>query len=133
MVPKQIGNELRARRLRLCLTQTDVGRSMGTTRQYVSEVEIGVPWDPDADKLVVWAQTLGWEDDYILRRLGRTIMPVAEASALTEDLVERIRQAVAEGVQQGVAEALRDRLDGPGDTGPSPGGPLPQRPGELLA
>ncbi len=59
MVPKRVGDELRARRLRLGLTQADIARAIGTTRQYVSGVEKGVNWDPDADKLVVWAQTLG--------------------------------------------------------------------------
>lgn len=107
MVPRRVGGELRRRRERLVLTQADVGRAMGRTRQYVSAIEHGVRWDPDADMLVVWARTLGWADAYILERLGRVIVPGSEPGTLTPELQVAINEAVAAGVREGVADALR--------------------------
>jgi hypothetical protein len=80
---------------------------MGRTRQYVSAIEHGVRWDPDADMLVVWARTLGWADAYILERLGRVIVPGSEPGTLTPELQVAINEAVAAGVREGVADALR--------------------------
>lgn len=103
---------------------------MGTTRAYVSAVELGVPWDPDADKLVVWAQTLGWPEGYLLRALGRTIISATDPALLSADQMETIKRAVADGVRTGVREALRDKSDGGGDSGPAPAGPPPEPPPE---
>jgi len=92
-----------------------------------------VDWDPDADKLVVWAQTLGWDDDYLLKRLGRVVVP--GAGTMTPELRQAIKDAVGEGVREGVAEALLalgplvddsgSGSDGP--TGPDPTSPAPHR------
>jgi transcriptional regulator with XRE-family HTH domain len=123
MVPKKVGEELRRRRMLLGLRQADIARAMNTTRAYVSAIERGVEWDPDADKLVVWAQTLGWPNDYVLRTLGRAVMSTTGSATLTADLLEAIRRAVAEGVAAGVTEALQDRQAKPGDTGQEPGRP----------
>jgi transcriptional regulator with XRE-family HTH domain len=48
MVPDKVGDELRRRRLYMHLKQSDVAREIVTTRAYVSSVERGVDWDPDA-------------------------------------------------------------------------------------
>ena len=121
MVPKKVGDKLRRRRLLLNLTQADIAKAMGTTRAYVSAIERGVDWDPDADKLVKWAQTLGWESDHILRSLGRPAMPTTEPAAVTADLLAEIKRIVAEGVQVGVTAALQDRWAAtPGDKGQTP-------------
>jgi transcriptional regulator with XRE-family HTH domain len=109
MVPKKVGDKLSRRRLLLNLTQADIAKAMGTTRAYVSAIERGVDWDPDADKLVKWAQTLGWDDDYVLRSLGRATMSATAPAVLTADLIEWIKRAVAEGVREGVIEGLQDR------------------------
>ena len=117
MVPKKVGNKLRRRRLLLNLTQADIAHALGVnpstgrdyTRAYVSQVELGVEYDPDADGLVRWAQALSWDGDYILRALGRAVMPTTEPAVLTADLVEVIKRAVAEGVREGVIEGLQDR------------------------
>lgn len=109
MVPKRVGSELRQRRMVLGKTQNDVAKDLGTTRAYVSAIEQGVDWDPDADKLVVWARALGWESDYLLRKLNRTTLPSIEAAnGLTPALIEALGRAVAEGVRLGVADALHD-------------------------
>jgi transcriptional regulator with XRE-family HTH domain len=108
VVPKRLGDELRQRRLLVGLKQTDIARSIGTTRAYISAVENGSDWDPDADKLVVWARTLGWEDDAILARLGRVAVPVLDGPRLTSELVRQIKSAVAEGVREGIEVALRE-------------------------
>lgn len=133
MVPKRVGDELRHRRLRLGLKQADVARALGTTRAYVSAVERAAKWDPDTEKLVVWARTLGWEDDYLIRRLGRVMIPVGEPGALTASLLDAIRSAVAAGVREGVDEALRElgpladevRFDAPSEVAGAP--PEPHR------
>jgi len=132
MVPRKVGEELRRRRLLLGLRQADIARAMDRTRAYVSAIERGVEWSPDADRLVIWAQALGWPDDYILRALGRGIATTAPA-IITTDLIEAIRRAVAEGVQEGVAEALQDRLDALGGTAPAIDEPPPGLPRERLA
>jgi transcriptional regulator with XRE-family HTH domain len=133
MVPKRVGDELRRRRLLLNLRQTDIAQAMSTTRAYVSAVELGVDWDPDADKLVVWAQTLGWPGDYILRALGRAVISTTEPVVVTADLMAAIRRAVAEGVAEGVVEALQDRQGAAGGRDPAHGGPLPGLPLERPA
>src|ERR1035437_1707056 len=91
MVPKRVGEKLRQRRLFLVLRQADIAKEMGTTRAYVSAIERGVDWDPDADKLVKWAQTLGWPDDYVLRSLGRPVMSTTAPATLTADLLAEIK------------------------------------------
>lgn len=122
MVPRKVGEELRRRRLLLGLHQANIAEAMGTTRAYVSAIERGVDWDPDADKLVIWAQTLGWPNDYVLRSLGRAVMSTTAPATLTADLLEAIKRAVSEGVREGVTEGLRDRSDGPApwSKGPKP-------------
>jgi hypothetical protein len=103
----------------LGMTQSNIATALGTTRAYVSAVEQGVDWNPDADKLAVWARALGWEDDHLLRKLNRMALPSIEAaSGLTPALIQALGRAVAEGVRLGVADALRD-LQGGGK------GPLP--------
>lgn len=126
MVPKKVGDELLRRRLSMRLTQTRVAEAIGTSRAYVSAVERGVGWDPDADKLVRWAVALGWEPDYLLRRLGREPMP----PAVPTDLLALISRAVAEGVREGIAEALRDLRDEPTSATrqPAPLAPRHERP-----
>jgi len=141
MVPKRVGDELRRRRLLLNLRQRDIAQALGInpstgrlyTRAYVSEVERGCSWDPDADKLVVWAQTLGWAGDYVLRSLGRAIISTTEPAVITADLMVAIRRAVAEGVAEGVVEALQGRQEAAGGRDPAPGGPLPEPPLERPA
>ena len=133
MVPKRVGDELRRRRLLLNLRQADIAKAMGTTRAYVSAVELGVEWDPDADKLVTWAQTLGWPGDYLLRSLGRPVLSTTEPAVVTADLMKAIKQAVAEGVQEGVTEALRDREGMAAGKGLAPARQLPGPPGERPA
>ena len=133
MVPRKVGEELRRRRLLLGLRQADIAGSMDRTRAYVSAIERGVKWDPDTDRLVIWAQTLGWPDDYILRALGRSITATTAPAVITTDLIEAIRRAVAEGVQEGVAEALQDRLDALGGTARVADEPRPGMPRERLA
>jgi transcriptional regulator with XRE-family HTH domain len=124
MVPSKVGDELRRRRLQLRLKQTDVAAALKTTRAYVSAVERGVSWDPDAEKLVAWAVVLGWPADYLLRKLGRvplTSNGITPAPAvLTPEIVEAIGRAVASGVAEGVADALAELGFG-GDTRPSGG------------
>ena len=133
MVPKRVGDELRRRRLLLNLRQADIAQAIGTTRAYVSAVELGVDWDPDADKLVIWAQTLGWPGDHILRALGRAVISTTEPVVVTADLMQAIRRAVAEGVAEGVVEALQGRQEAAGGRDPAPGGPLPEPPLERPA
>jgi transcriptional regulator with XRE-family HTH domain len=123
MVPKKVGDELRRRRLFLDLRQVDVAHALGInpstgrdyTRSYVSQVEHGVAYDPDADGLVRWAQALGWDENHILRTLGRAVMSTTPSTILTADLLKAIKQVVA--------EAVREELDRPrgGGNGPAPG------------
>jgi transcriptional regulator with XRE-family HTH domain len=128
MVPKKVGEELRRRRMLLGLRQRDIAHALGInpstgrdyTRAYISSVERGCSYDPDADKLVVWAQTLGWPNDYVLRTLGRAVMSTTGSATLTADLLEAIRRAVAEGVAKGVTEGMRGMMAPPGDTDPEP-------------
>jgi len=97
------------------MTQAQVAEPMGKTRAYVSAIERGVDWDPEAPSLRIWAETLGWERDYILMRLGRTGGESVEYPArLTPALKAAIRDAVAEGVRQAIAEVLGPgRAEGP--------------------
>lgn len=107
MVPRKIGGEMRQRRLLVAMTQVNIADAIGTTRAYVSAVERGVDWDPDADKLVTWAKTLGWEPDYLLRKLGRVAVPAPNVG-LPPEMRQWIKRAIAEGVRQGVAEVVRE-------------------------
>jgi transcriptional regulator with XRE-family HTH domain len=117
MVPKKVGDELRRRRNFLELTQSKVAHALGVnpstgrdfTRAYVSAVERGCKWDPDADGLVRWAQALGWDEDRILRMLGRAVMSTTAPAVLTADLIEWTKRAVAGGVREGVIKGLQDR------------------------
>lgn len=114
MVPSKVGDDMRRRRLSMKLSQADVARSLGTSRAYVSAVEKGVPWDPDADKLVAWSRTLGWEGDYLLRRLNRTDMLTTDGTTpgvLSPELVGLIQAAVAAGVREGLQDVLRELRD----------------------
>lgn len=119
MVPSKVGDELRRRRMGLRLTQAQIGEAISRTRSYVSAIENGVGWDPDAEQLALWAKMLGWEPDYILRRLGRVAGEATEPMIVSPALLAAIRLAVAEGVRQGVADALRS-LDA--DSAAPPGG-----------
>lgn len=110
MVPSKVGDDLRRRRLQLHLKQSDVAREIGTTRAYVSAVENGVDWDPDADKLVNWSRALNWEDDAVLRKLNRVGVPADQRLALQPELVEAIKTVVAAGIADGFRE-LMSRLD----------------------
>lgn len=110
MVPKKVGDDLRRRRITLRMKQSDIGRQIGTTRAYVSAVERGVDWDPDADKLVNWARALGLEDDAILRQLGRVGVPANRRTLLEPEVVDAITQVVAAGIRDGFQELLA-RLD----------------------
>lgn len=107
MVPAKIGDELRRRRLLLRLKQADIAANLGTTRAYISAVENGVAWDPDAAKLTKWARALGWEDDAILRRLGRPDKP---EPGLPDELRDLIASAVSAAVDAKLDE-LATRLE----------------------
>lgn len=111
MVPKRVGSELRQRRVLVGLTQTAIANALGVTRAYISGVENGIDWDPDADKLVVWSRQLGWEDDRILRMLNRTAVPIETGPKLTASQLAEVQAAVTEGVREGVAQALRELLE----------------------
>lgn len=112
MVPKKVGDELRRRRVTLRLKQADVARAIGTTRAYVSMVERGVDWDPDADKLVAWAKSLSWPEDAILRKLNRINAPPGAESHLAPEVVQAISEVVAAGIRDGFEEVLRSMSDG---------------------
>lgn len=94
------------------LKQSDIAEALGTTRAYVSAVERGVGWDPDADKLVLWARTLAWEDDHILRRLGRTTVPMDESQKgyLSDEAVEMITRVLTSSLKEGF-DQLADRIE----------------------
>lgn len=112
MVPKKVGDELRRRRLELRLKQSDVARQIGTTRAYVSAVERGVDWDPDAEKMVAWARALSLDEDYILRRLNRSSIPVDERMILQPEVVAAITQVVAAGIRAGFADLMTMLAEG---------------------
>jgi transcriptional regulator with XRE-family HTH domain len=75
MLSSVVGQQIRNRRLELGLTQRQVSRGINRTRAYVSAIERGVDWDPDADVLVAMARTLFWPGNHILRMLGRPWFP----------------------------------------------------------
>lgn len=112
VVPRRVGDELRRRRMALRLKQQDIADRIGTTRAYVSAVERGVDWDPDAEKLVVWARALDWDDDYILGRLNRHGVPGEITTRLPPDVVAAISEAVAAGIRDGWEEVMRALRDG---------------------
>ena len=107
MVPRKIGGEMRQRRLLVGMTQVNIADAIGTTRAYVSAIERGVTWDPDADRLVAWAEKLGWGPDYLLRKLGRVAVPAPNVG-LSPEMLKAIKRAIAEGVREGVADVLRE-------------------------
>jgi transcriptional regulator with XRE-family HTH domain len=100
VVPRKIGQEMRQRRLLVGMTQANIADAIGTTRAYVSAIERGVTWDPDADKLVLWSKTLGWEPDYLLRKLGRVAVPAPNVG-LSPEMLKAIKRAIVEGVREG--------------------------------
>lgn len=127
MVPKKVGDELRRRRLSLHMKQSDVAREIGTTRAYVSAVERGVDWDPDSDKLVNWSRALDWEDDYILRKMGRVGVPADRLATISPELVTAIKQVVDAGIRAGFQD-LMERLGDEGVAVPRPEDqPLPRK------
>ena len=127
MVPKKVGDELRRRRIQLHMKQADVAEELGTTRAYVSAVERGVSWDPDADKLVNWARALGWEDEDILVKLGRVGVPADQRITLRPELVVAITKVVAAGIADGFQDLLA-RLDADGFLRPADPQPPRRRP-----
>lgn len=112
MVPKSVGDELRRRRIGLRMKQAEVARQLGTTRAYVSALERGVTWDPDADKLVQLARIYEWPDDHILRRLNRLAAPLDPAPRLTPEVVGAIRETIAAGIRDAMDELIRALRDG---------------------
>jgi predicted transcriptional regulator len=123
VVPTKVAEALRRRRLELRMTQTAIAHAMGVSRAYVSAVERGVAWDPDAEKLVAWSRALGWDDAHVLGMLGRGTVPVSSVAGLPDNMAAAIRQAVAEGIRQGVAEALAEQQEHQ----PAPDGSHPER------
>jgi transcriptional regulator with XRE-family HTH domain len=124
MVPGKVAEALRRRRLELRMTQTAIAHAIGVSRAYVSAVERGVAWDPDAEKLVAWSRALGWDDGHILGMLGRGTVPISSSFVgLPDNVIEAITQAVAAGIRQGRAEALAEQQDGrpgPDESRPEP-------------
>ena len=118
MVPRKVGEQLKARRLQLHMHQPDVADALGVSRAYIGAVENGVDWDPDAEKLIGWAVLLDLDPAELLRSLGRSTMsadamPVIEGG-LTPALLAAIRREVAAGVALGLREARRDAQSGAG-------------------
>jgi transcriptional regulator with XRE-family HTH domain len=108
LVPKKIGDELRRRRITLRLKQADVAKLIGTTRAYVSAVERGVDWDPDAEKVVLWSRALGWDDDFILRRLNRMATPLDSPSQLSPEIMAALREVISAGIRDGIERVLEE-------------------------
>ena len=103
MVPIEVGNAIRDRRLQLGLTQAAVAAQIRRTRAYVSAIEHGVSWDPDADILVVIAETLHWPPAYLLRMLDREPVPSLPLNLRTE-VVALVHLVVREQIAAALAE-----------------------------
>jgi transcriptional regulator with XRE-family HTH domain len=86
--------------LELGLTQRDVARGIGRTRAYVSAVERGVDWDPDADVLVALALQLAWPGDHILSLVDRPHFPADVHESLGPVALAAITVAVRLEVQR---------------------------------
>lgn len=110
MVPRKVGEGLRRRRLVLDLKQSDIATACGTTRAYISAVERGVDWEPDAAKLIRWSTALGWPEDHILSRLGRS-GPIDAEAQLSPMLLAAIKDVVTAGIRDGLTDVLREMND----------------------
>jgi len=112
MVPRAITQELRRRRMQLRLSQADLAREIGVSRATIGNIEANLAdWEPRSETMVRWALALGLDPADLLRRLGR--VPASHlASELPQNAVEEllaaIRREVAEGVREGVAQALTE-------------------------
>ena len=112
MIPRAISQELRRRRMQLHLSQADLAQEIGVSRATIGNIEAGIAdWEPRSETLVRWALALGIDPADLLRRLGR--VPAGRlASELpqnaAEELLAAIRREVAEGVREGVAQALEE-------------------------
>jgi hypothetical protein len=108
MVSFEVGRRIRDRRLKLGLTQLEVAHGISRTRAYVSALERGVEWDPDADVLVALAVQLGWPGEHILSLLGRPHFP----ADVRQNVGPVVLAAITAAVRLEIERVLRGRVDG---------------------
>lgn len=107
---RDLGRHVRTRRLRLKLTQKQLGRGVNRSHSWVSNLENGKAGAIDATVITALAVALDEDPATYLRMAGMTVLTAervvpAGGSALPVGLVEAIRQAMREELREALAEA----------------------------
>lgn len=108
---KELGRKVKAQRAKMGLSQTDLGRRVGRTHGWVSNLEHGLIAEPPAEVLTAVATQLGHDPAEYLRLAGRVSLT---ADDLVPSRVADLPPETAAAVERAVANALTplvERID----------------------